>query len=363
MKLLYNYEAFLPFRGGVARIFIELAKYGFAQKAVRLNVFSGLNRSLYLKEDRALRHNCFGIYIRRPFNKIRLLLPLNRIIFAIYSRLVSPDICHYTNLDIPYVPRKTKTVITVHDLIDEIYDPRGMRCPRAIERRKALDRADGIVCVSENTKKDLLKYYPDVSKKKIAVIYNGNDLQQISPAPITQSHPYILYVGVRGSVYKNFGILLDLLAQSESLADFQLVCFGGGSFSTDELGLFHKCGLAGRIVQESGSDAKLVGYYQNAFAFVYPSKYEGFGIPTVEAMSLGCPVVCSNAPPMPEVNGDGVLYFGSESEHELAECLEKLKDEQVRIQTIERGKKRAALFTWEKTCRETYAFYEEILKG
>ncbi len=362
MKVVYNYEAFLPFRGGVARIFIELAKYGFTRENVSLHVFSGLNRSLYLKEEPALRKKCCGFFIPPPFNKIRLLLPLNRLFFAIYSRLVSADICHYTNLDTPYVPRSTKTVITVHDLIDEIYNPLGLDCPRAKERRRAIDRTDGIICVSETTRRDLLNFYPDVSNKKIAVIYNGNDLQTVAPLPVKCDVPYILYIGERRSDYKNFFVLLKFFSNSELFADHHLICFGGGAFSTEEQAVLRKHGLFDRVIHDSGSDSKLVGYYQNAFALVYPSKYEGFGIPTVEAMSLGCPVVCSNAPPMPEVNGDGVLYFSPDSAVELARCLETLKDPQMRMQCVELGKKRAAQFSWEKTCRETYDFYRQVLE-
>jgi glycosyltransferase involved in cell wall biosynthesis len=362
MKVLYNYEAFLPFRGGVSRIFIELAKFGFFQSGVHLNVFSGFNRSLYLKEEKALRKKCCGFFIPPPFNKVRLILPLNRIFFALYSRFVSPDVCHYTNLDIPYVPRRTKTVITIHDLIDEIFNPLGLECPRAKERRRALDRADGVICVSENTKYDLLRIYPDVLSKKIAVIYNGNSIQKIAPASLEKTHPYLLYVGDRGAAYKNFTVLLQFLEKSSSFASYRLVCFGGGSFSAGEMAVFRKHGLGDRITLDSGSDAKLVWYYQNAFALVYPSQYEGFGIPTIEAMSLECPVVCSNAPPMPEVNGDGALYFSPDSADALADCLEKLKDPRVRMQCVELGKTRAAQFSWEKTCRETYDFYRQVLE-
>lgn len=361
MKLLYNYEAFLPFRGGVARIFIELAKYGFSQSEINLKVFSGFNRSLFLKDEAGLRKKCCGIYIPPPLNKIRLLLPINRVFFALYSRWANADVCHYTNLDIPFVPKKTKTVITVHDLIDEIYDPRGMKCPRAIERRKALDRADGIICVSEITKKDLLKFYPDVDPLRVVVIYNGNDIQNIKPAPVEVKEPYLLYVGAREAGYKNFNVILEFLSSSDAFSDYSLVCFGGGQFSSAERKVITDLNLNNRVLHDGGADSKLVAYYKQAFALIYPSKYEGFGIPSVEAMSLGCPVVCSSAPPMPEVNGAGVLYFPPDDAEEMGRQLAEIKDREKRNRLVELGKQRAALFSWRKTCEETFAFYEQVL--
>lgn len=362
MRVLYNYEAFLPFRGGVARIFIELAKYGFNHPNISLKVFSGFNRSLFLKDEGNLKRMCCGIYVPPPLNKIRILLPINRLLFGVYSRWIKADICHYTNLDIPFVPSKTKTVITIHDLIDEIYDPRGMGCPRAIERQKALDRADGIICVSETTKRDLMRLYPNVDSSRITVIYNGNDIDQIESEVLNIEAPYLLYVGERKAEYKNFSVLLKFLSTSESFCDYNLVCFGGGPFSSLERNVIADLGLKNRVLQAGGCDAKLVAYFKQAFAFIYPSKYEGFGIPSVEAMSLGCPVVCSSAPPMPEVNGDGVLYFSPDDVKELGNRLGELKDQDARNQLVERGRKRAAVFSWRKTCEETYAFYEQVLR-
>ena len=361
MKIIYDFEGFMPFRGGVARLFVELAKYGFSRDDIDFHVCSGAYRSLYLKEEIELKKKCFGLYIPPPLNKYRLLMPLNRAVFSAYSQYHQADLCHYTNLDAPYVPKKTKTVITVHDLIDEIFHPLGMKCPRAIERRRALDRADGIICVSEHTKQDLLKFYPDVDPKTIEVIYNGNHIQRVKPAAVSYRHPYLLYVGVRRSAYKNFGLVLKALAKADSLSEYHLICFGGGGFTLEELLLIRKLGLADRVVQLGGTDEELVGYYKNAFAFVYPSKYEGFGIPPIEAMSLGCPLVLSNAPPMPEVNGDGGLYFSPDSEDEFIDRLEQLMDEKIRKKYVEKGLQRAGLFTWKRTCEKTFAFYETVM--
>jgi glycosyltransferase involved in cell wall biosynthesis len=140
-----------------------------------------------------------------------------------------------------------------------------------------------------------------------------------------------------------------------------LVCFGGGAFTSAEKARIEKEGLSGLIHQTSGSDAMLARYYAGAAALVYPSKYEGFGLPPVEAMGFGCPIVVSNAPPMPEIVGEGGLYFEPEDEKGLCDQFIALANASHRLKWSEKARKRGSLFLWSQAARKAIAFYRELV--
>ena len=288
-------------------------------------------------------------------------MPINLALFIPFARKFAPDICHYTFFKTPPAPPKTKIVITVHDLIGEIFSLRET-VPQVKERERALLKADGIICVSEQTKKDLLKYY-DVGHKPIIVAYHGNSLRSCSAIPADITTPYFLYVGMRGGAHKNFGLLLDAFGRSELLKPFSLVCFGGGPFTRRETEQIQRLKLVDRVCHRGGPDEMLAGYYEKATALIYPSKYEGFGLPPIEAMAFGCPVVASKAPPMPEINRDAALYFDPESVDQLLEAIRTLLTEKgVRESLIQRGHEREQIFSWEKTALQTHEFYQTLLR-
>ena len=161
---------------------------------------------------------------------------------------------------------------------------------------QAINRADHVICISENTRKDLIEL-TNIPQAKTSVVHLGFSLwiyQRRGPKIINR--PYLLFVGHRGG-YKNFRRFLQAYATSKRLVqDFDVVCFGGFEFSSDELTFISSLGLTSNKVRRiSGDDQVLANLYLNAAAFIYPSLYEGFGIPLLEAMSYQCPVVCSNA--------------------------------------------------------------------
>jgi glycosyltransferase involved in cell wall biosynthesis len=178
----------------------------------------------------------------------------------------------------------------------------------------------------------------------------------------TKSKPYLLYVGHRGG-YKNFEGFLRAYASSLWLSDnFNVVCFGGGIFSRDEVALIKSLRLSmNHVIQVNGGDNKLASVYRDAALFVYPSLYEGFGIPPLEAMSLGCPVACSNTSSIPEVAGDAAEYFDPYDLDSMRTAMELVLSSEVRLnELIKLGKFRCARFSWDRCAKETLSVYKGL---
>jgi glycosyltransferase involved in cell wall biosynthesis len=199
-----------------------------------------------------------------------------------------------------------------------------------------------------------------VPENKTSVIYHGSSFYKKTKNksfPIRK--PYLLFIGQRDG-YKNFDILLRAFAHSSKLRkDFLLICFGGGTFSSVERKRIATLGLSLQdVIHVRGDDADLAGFYGEAAAFVYPSLYEGFGIPLLEAMALSCPVVCSNASSFPEVVGNAADLFDPFDEESLRSTIERVVfSMEHRDFLIGRGLDRARLFSWDRCAEETLQVY------
>ena len=172
------------------------------------------------------------------------------------------------------------------------------------------------------------------------------------------NNPFLLYVGDRKG-YKNFLLLLESYLSS-LMEDFDLVCFGGGQFTENEMKMIKGKKAESKVIHLSGSDHLLGSLYKNAFCFVYPSLYEGFGIPLLEAMGLGCPVIASKTSSIPEVVGEAALLFDPYFHESFIDAFEILKINSKRIEFIERGLKQENKFGLENTAKETLKIYEEV---
>lgn len=254
------------------------------------------------------------------------------------------------------------TVVTVWDMIHELFptlDPSG----RVIEqKRKAVEAAAAVLCISENTKNDLLARY-QVDANKVFVTHLASDL---NPALIRgdedkPSHPYFLYVGARTG-YKNFDGLLSAFAQTASVIADVLLCAVGPQFVPSEEKRIAELGLTGRVVAYGEvSDRQLAALYKQSIALVYPSLYEGFGIPTLEAMQCGTIVVAANRASIPEVVGDAGILFDPDHTGELTDILSSLvRGSTDREALIKRGYERVRRFSWDETARQTIEIYREL---
>jgi glycosyltransferase involved in cell wall biosynthesis len=287
---------------------------------------------------------------------------------AVLNRL-HPDIFHETYYSAEsYRPKGARSVLTVYDCIHERYPEFFPDANSTISKKKAAaERADSIICISNSTRSDLIDFY-GISPEKIAVIYLGVDqifMREVQGNRIymPSERPFILYVGERYG-YKNFNRLLRSFISSYLLkSEFSLICFGGGPLKVEELRLAARLGFRpGQLVHIEGGDEELAKAYGHAEALVYPSLYEGFGMPLIEAMACGCPVVSSNASSLPEVLGDAGEYFDPTDEFDMSQALERvLSSPGRRAQLVALGLQRQSIFTWQRCALDTHQIYQKIL--
>jgi glycosyltransferase involved in cell wall biosynthesis len=228
-------------------------------------------------------------------------------------------------------------------------------------RKAAFDRVDHLICISENTRTDLIRLY-EVDAAKVSVIPLASSIVPSTRPPLPIEEPFFLYVGSRWG-YKNFTGLMEAFRQSNLYKSHKIVCFGGDGFTDHELQRLKDLGLPlDRFEIIAGDDDLLARYYASALALVYPSLYEGFGIPLLEAMECNCPVLCGNASSLPEVAGDAAGYFDASDPLSIAEAMLKIANSpDGRRQLIQRGRDRVSQFSWDKCAKQTYAVYERLL--
>jgi glycosyltransferase involved in cell wall biosynthesis len=288
---------------------------------------------------------------------------------AFFSRVEGSraiDIAHptyYTLLSQHEVSQyRCPVVITVWDMIHEVFpqlDPSGYFVAR---KQRSIEAADAILCISENTKQDLIARYR-VDEYKVRVTHLAANLE---PTPLnddedTPSRPYFLYVGARTG-YKNFPGLLSAFAVAATIAPDIMLCVVGAPFASTEEQKIAEFGLSGKVENYGAvSDHELAALYQRSIALVYPSLYEGFGIPPLEAMQCGTVVVASNRSSIPEVVGDAGILFDPARVDELADILVHLaRNPDARQPFIDRGYVRVRQFSWENTARQTVEVYRNL---
>ncbi|OHE09013.1 MAG: hypothetical protein A2513_03280 [Sulfurimonas sp. RIFOXYD12_FULL_33_39] len=257
-------------------------------------------------------------------------------------------------------------ITTVYDFTYEYFRKGLAKYVHVKQKAFAIKKSDAIICMSENTKKDLMKFYPQIQKSKIKVIYNGvgcefkklqNKEEYLNAEfEILKDKNYILYIGDRRSSYKNFNIAVEVLKE---LKEYSFVVAGAQKFNKQENEIMES--IKERVHYFDKIDAKKLNIlYNNAFCLLYPSSYEGFGIPVVEAMKSGCPVVGTNISSIPEVAGNSGLLVDDIKTESFIKEIEKLKNSTFRDELISKGFKQAEKFNWDNCFSQTYEFYEEI---
>lgn len=300
----------------------------------------------------------------------------NELATRVAARRDRHDILHATFYD-PRVLRSvrgSKLVVTVLDMIPEhfpdFFDTRSsygrLVTKRWIAGKRTLcERADAILAISEHTKQDLVSFY-GLDPALVTVTHLGNNLSGGGERPRPDGAPkrYVLFVGTRNT-YKNFDLFVRAIAPLVA-GDRELgvLCIGGGTFSPSEVELLARHQLRDRVIQRTVRDDELAACYAHAAAFVFPSRYEGFGIPILEAFACGCPTLVANASCFPEIAGDAALYFDPSDEDDLREQLRRLLAEDgLRFDLRIRGLARARNFTWESTAHRTLATYRALTES
>ena len=269
-----------------------------------------------------------------------------------------PDVFHSSYYRLPE-DASVPSVVTVHDFAYERFRHGPAQWVHRAQKWRAIRAARVVICVSEATADDLLAYVGLRGDQILKVIHNGvADLfEPNATAPIR--HGQVLFVGGRGG-YKNFRLALEALAL---LPEMRLVCVGGGTLRADEF-----AGLAPHVrerVSHLGfvSDAKLATLYRESLCLLYPSSFEGFGIPVAEAMRSGCPVVGLTAcKAVLEVAGDALCGVDEPHAAALASGVETLLERKKRASFVSRGLERAARYSWQTAHAQTVEAYREAIK-
>lgn len=300
----------------------------------------------------------------------RLVRMLNKLGDSVH--LPNQHLGRYGNfLSVPYV-------ITVHDMI-RFFDMDGEKtficAPNRRDRHylnldfKGIRKAMRIIAVSQSTKDDLI-HCLDIPGERISVVYEGIDHRVFRPVrQRIYHHPYILFVGTEHP-RKNFTTLLKAFSQLKSEPRFKklkLVKVGdaGGQetdFRSQTMGVVESLGLVDEVIfTDFIPETDLPTHYSGAEALVFPSLYEGFGFPVLEAMACACPVITSNTSSLPEVAGEAGIMVDPQNINSLAEAMSKvLTDGKLRNNMIRKGLEQAKGFSWEKTAEQTLEVYHKV---
>lgn len=252
--------------------------------------------------------------------------------------------------------RNLPTVVTVHDFVYERHAKGPRRWVHMSQKHAAIRAAQAVICVSEATRQDLMEFVGEIPGQTVHVIHNGVSevFRPLPPAPIPG--PYVLFVGERRG-YKNF---TQLLAAMAFLPDLELRCVGGGDFRPDEwasipAGTRHRVRHMGFV-----SDHELNQHYNHAFCLAYPSSYEGFGIPVIEAMRAGCPVVSVQCKAVLEMGGEALTVAPDAGPRSLADAVLRLTDPVYRNHVVSKGFEISRHFSWDRTHERTLAVYRSL---
>lgn len=303
----------------------------------------------------------------KSLTKSKLPLQLFRYL-PLTTKLPSKAIFHSSYYRV-CLQRDVVNITTAYDFVYEYYSNKltPSKLAHSFQKQFAVTYSQGIICISESTKKDLLYFYPYIDPELIKVIYLGAD-EKFTPLDNKQSYlslispslkplQYILYVGSR-KPYKNFSKALEVISLNP---DLLLVVIGGKEFSSQEKKLFSS--FENRVLHFTGVNSRdLNVLYNNAFCLLYPSIYEGFGIPPLEAMKAGCPVVSTNSSSIPEVVGDAGLLVSTVTTSALVDKLNILRNKSLRMSIINSGIRQAKKFSWDRCFEQTVEFYEETYR-
>ena len=348
-------------RGGVSRFFVELMRH-LPDQGVEPVLLSNGTRNLHLAES--------GMVPQLPaLNQVR-----QRLQWASWSLLGRPrtmprplpqlDLLHHTYSHRSYLgvwrgPR----VMSIYDMTPEIYPELFPLGNPHFAKRRYTDVADRIISISENTAKDMYRFYSPALKKKTVVIPIAVSDQFFHPGPVPADLPerYLLFVGQRGG-YKDFIIALKAFAEvAKTDPTLHLVVAGGGPLSAEERTEIGVLGVTDRVHLVSPTDAQMPALYRDAAVFVFPSRYEGFGLPTIEAFAVGTPVILADASCGREVGGDLGIYFQPGDVAQLAAQLRHVLAGEAVERTRKEGPQHARRFDWPTVAQRTAEVYRELL--
>lgn len=359
MKILFDNEIFgLQKVGGASNYFA--------------NLIHGLNNIADVSFPRVYSNNIYLDNITTSLPQHKFLLSkyyyiyLNNKLSLECIKNNDYDIFHHTYYDgyfLSKLPSTKPLVITIHDMVHEKF-PNQFKFSKIItkNKKKLVDRADKIIAISQRTKEDLCDIF-GTNESKVDIIYHGTDLGKVKEKHSLSDLPldYMLFVGVRGG-YKNFEWMLKNVAKILIQRNIFLLCVGS-KFTPFESKLIYDFGIQHLVMYKFVlTSVELQEIYNRARLFIYPSLYEGFGMPILEAFASNVPVLLSNCSCFPEIAMNGALYFEANNVDDFSYKVNLLLDDHLLVNDL---KKNANLildkFSWEKTVQNTFELYKSIL--
>jgi glycosyltransferase involved in cell wall biosynthesis len=370
-RVLFDHQIFSRQNfGGVstyfAYVYANLKKLPDVQAKLPIVLSSNVN--LDMVEPSGIKHLLREIDIK---GKAKVQYAINQFVSKIALKSKKYDVFHPTYYDtyfLPYLEEKP-FVITVFDMIHEIYPEMFASTEVAEQKANIAHKATHLIAISESTKKDMIEKL-HVPAEKISIVFMAGDninFVQNDPNSIDQVLPkrYVLYVGDRKAMYKNFTNFVKGVAPVlKKDAELYLVTVGGGEFTPAEKALFVEYAIESQVVGIPLTNKAPIQrfFYEKAEMFVYPSIYEGFGIPLVEAMLCDCPTVASNESCFPEIAQDASTYFSPKNIDDITNAIETvLHDKERQKKQIALGRLRAQEFTWLKSAEKSKQIYDSLV--
>lgn len=382
MKIFYDSQTFNGQRfGGISRYFVELFDGSGDLFEPKLGVLRSDN--LNLRQSRRFGDSIRGIAL--PNQGVLAKLPGGNTVFKIVNKIRRNyyrarnrrrsraclregdfDLFHPTYYSPEFLDDlgAKPFVLTVYDMIHELFpDHFGARDTTSAQKKMLAEQATRVIAISENTKRDLVRIL-EIDADKIDVIHLASSLRK--PEVSANDFPalperYLLYTGNR-SHYKNFQRFFQAVAPDLRENDrLSLVCTGS-AFDKKEQALFDSYDVGKKVLYFLADDVLLGYLYSRATLFIFPSLYEGFGLPILEAFECGCPALLSETGSLPEIGGDAAVYFNPYEEESIRSAVNRvLGDEELQRQMIAAGNERAKEFSWRNTVAATAECYRKTL--
>ena len=386
INILYDHQVFtLQKFGGISRCFIELIKHMPSGVRVELNLKESDNeyalelgvppvgatyRHFITANDFAGKMLLYRLYSILKFKRIGCWNKLPDInLYSTIERIRKGDYdifhpTYFLDYYLDYVPKGKHIVITIHDLIPERFKDLFANDIQLKNRKRLIDSASHIIAVSQNTKDDIINYY-GVDSNKISVIYHGADESIYTPGnDVMDGVPYLLYVGARWH-YKNFLPFCKAAIPALHRYDNLRIVITGNSLTEDEKNKLKQMDILDKIVHKyCVTTQEIMDLYHYAVCFAYPSTYEGFGIPILEAYKADCPVMLNRASCFPEIAADAAIYF-SFDDNDISDFSDKFielyENVDLRKELISKQRIRLERFSWTQSAKHLANVYSKII--
>jgi glycosyltransferase involved in cell wall biosynthesis len=373
-KLLIDSQIFdIQKFGGISRYFTEIFVTLLEENRAEIATSICYSNNVYVSDTALINKDYFwksaylkvldkmGVSIRKKIKKVNKNSTIDKLKKQQFDLFIPT---YYDPYFLEYIEDKP-FVLTVYDMIHELFPNYFSAVEKSLADKLILmEKATKIIAISESTKNDILKFYPHIDKEKIEVIYLSQSLDPKNYIEVELPEKFLLFVGNRDG-YKNFTFFLKSVSSLlHADPNLHIVCAGGNKFNTEEKQLIDELKIANQISQSNFDDKELPSYYTKAKCFIFPSEYEGFGIPVLESMACGCPIILANHSSFPEVAGEAGVYFELNNESDLrSKVVSLLENETYRNQMIAKGYVQSEKFSWKKTAHECNELFKSTIKN